>query len=83
MRGIIKRQATAQLSRSYNFVTVKDGQQNWRKEKIKPADLRELQTAVAEMLQMERDKENSEAERLSHKQYKRQRSKKSSWREKF
>lgn len=52
------------------FVTVKDGQQNWRKEKIKPADLRELQTAVAEMLQMERGQENSEAERLNHKQYK-------------
>jgi hypothetical protein len=52
------------------FVTVKDGQQNWRKEKIKPADLRELQTAVAEMLQMERGQENSEAERLSHRQYK-------------
>lgn len=52
------------------FVTVKDGQQNWRKEKIKPADLRELQTAVAKMLQMERGQENSEAERLSHKQYK-------------
>ena len=52
------------------FVTVKDGQQNWRKEKIKPADLRELQTAVAEMLQMERGQENSEAKRLSHRQYK-------------
>ena len=52
------------------FVTVKNGQQNWRKEKIKPADLRELQTAVAEMLQMERGQENSEAERLNHKQYK-------------
>ncbi|WP_462106261.1 hypothetical protein [Campylobacter concisus] len=52
------------------FVTVKDGQQKWRKEKIKPADLRELQTAVAEMLKMERGQENSEAERLSHKQYK-------------
>ena len=52
------------------FVTVKDGQQNWRKEKIKPADLRELQTAIAEILQMERGQENSEAERLSHRQYK-------------
>lgn len=52
------------------FVTYKDGQQNWRKEKIKPSDLRELQTAVAEILQMERGQENSEAERLSHKQYK-------------
>ena len=52
------------------FVTYKDGQQNWRKEKIKPSDLRELQTAVAEILQMERGQENSEAERLSHRQYK-------------
>lgn len=52
------------------FVTYKDGQQNWRKEKIKPADLRELQTAVAEILQMERGQENSKAERLSHRQYK-------------
>ena len=52
------------------FVTVKDGQQNWRKEKIKPSDLRELQTAIAEILQMERGQENSEAERLSHRQYK-------------
>ena len=52
------------------FVTYKDGQQNWRKEKIKPSDLRELQTAIAEILQMERGQENSEAERLSHRQYK-------------
>ena len=52
------------------FVTVKDGQQNWRKEKIKPADLAKLQTAIAEILQMERGQENSEAERLSHRQYK-------------
>lgn len=52
------------------FVTYKDGQQNWRKEKIKPSDLRELQTAVAEILQMERGQENSKAERLSHRQYK-------------
>ena len=52
------------------FVTYKDGQQNWRKEKIKPSDLRELQTAIAEILQMERGQKNSEAERLSHKQYK-------------
>lgn len=52
------------------FVTYKDGQQNWRKEKIKPSDLRELQTVVAEILQMERGQENSEAERLSHRQYK-------------
>ena len=52
------------------FVTVKDGQQNWRKEKIKPSDLAKLQTEVAEILQMERGQENSEAERLSHRQYK-------------
>ena len=52
------------------FVTYKDGQQNWRKEKIKPSDLRELQTAVAEILQMGRGQENSKAERLSHRQYK-------------
>ena len=52
------------------FVTVKDGQQNWRKEKIKPADLAKLQTAIAEILQMERGQENSEAKRLSHRQYK-------------
>jgi hypothetical protein len=52
------------------FVTVKDGQQNWRKEKIKPADLAKLQTAIVEILQMERGQENSEAKRLSHRQYK-------------
>ena len=52
------------------FVTYKDGQQNWRKEKIKPSDLAKLQTEVAEILQMERGQENSEAERLSHRQYK-------------
>ena len=52
------------------FVTVKDGQQNWRKEKIKPSDLAKLQTEVAEILQMERGQENSKAERLSHRQYK-------------
>lgn len=54
------------------FVTYKDGQQNWRKEKIKPADLRELQTAVAEMLQMERGEIREKSERitsLNHRQY--------------
>jgi hypothetical protein len=53
-----------------NFVTYKDGRQNWRKEHIKPAMLSELQTEVAELLQMERGQINSKAERLSHKQYK-------------
>lgn len=54
------------------FVTVKDGQQNWRQEKIKPADLRELQTAVAEILQMERGEIREKSERitsLNHRQY--------------
>ena len=55
-----------------NFVTVKDGKQNWRKELIKPKDLRELQTEVAELLQMQRgkDKRETNAERLEHRQYK-------------
>ncbi len=54
------------------FVTYKDGQQNWRREKIKPADLRELQTAVAEILQMERGEIREKSERitsLNHRQY--------------
>ena len=53
-----------------NFVTYKDGRQNWRRNKIKPKDLRELQTEVADLLAMERGKKGSEAVRLSHKQYK-------------
>jgi len=52
------------------FITYKDGRQNWRKEHIKPSTLSELQTEVAELLQMERGQINSKAERLSHKQYK-------------
>ena len=38
-----------------NFITVKDGRQNWRKEYIKPQTLRQLQTDVAELLRMERE----------------------------
>jgi len=55
-----------------NFITHKDGKQNWRKEFIKPADLRELQTEVAELLGMERgtDKRISKKERLEHRQFK-------------
>jgi len=53
-----------------NFVTYKDGRQNWRKELIKPSTLSELQTEVAEILQMERGQINSKAERLNHRQFK-------------
>lgn len=55
-----------------NFMTYKDGRQNWRKELIKPDDLRELQTETAEILGMERGKDKRETgrERLEHKEYK-------------
>ena len=55
-----------------NFITVKDGRQNWRKEYIKPETLRQLQTKVAELLDMERgkDKRETQVERLSAKQFK-------------
>ena len=51
-----------------NFVTHKDGKQNWRKAFIKPQQLRELQTEVAEILGMERGK--SGKKRLDHRQFK-------------
>lgn len=55
-----------------NFITVKDGRQNWRNEYIKPQTLRQLQTDVAELLGMERgkDKRETQVERLDHKQFK-------------
>lgn len=55
-----------------NFITIKDGRQNWRKEYIKPKTLRQLQTDVAELLGMERgkDKRETQVERLEHKQFK-------------
>lgn len=55
-----------------NFITVKDGRQNWRKEYIKPETLRQLQTDVAKLLGMERgkDKRETQVERLDHKQFK-------------
>lgn len=53
-----------------NFVTLKDEKQRWRKEYIKPSVLSELQTEVAELLNMERGEINSKAVRLEHKQYK-------------
>ena len=55
-----------------NFITVKDGRQNWRNEYIKPQTLRQLQTDVAKLLDMERgkDKRETQVERLDHKQFK-------------
>jgi len=55
-----------------NFVTYKDGKQNWRREHIKPKSLSELQTEIAKLLEMERGRENSKAVRLDHKAYKAQ-----------
>ena len=55
-----------------NFMTYKDGRQNWRREHIKPKQLSELQTEVAQLLQMERGREGSQAKRLDHKQFKAQ-----------
>lgn len=52
-----------------NFVTYKNGKQNWRKEHIKPQNLSELQTEVAELLGMDRGKINSKAQRLEHFQF--------------
>lgn len=51
------------------FVTYKDGQQNWRQEKVRKK-LGEIQTEVAKILKMERGQENSKKTRLSAKQYK-------------
>ncbi len=51
-----------------NFVTFKDGKQNWRQEFVRPK-LQELQTKIAELLNMERGKKGSEAVRLGHKEH--------------
>lgn len=51
-----------------NFITHKNGKQNWRKAFIKPQQLRELQTEVAQILGMERGK--SGKKRLNHRQFK-------------
>lgn len=51
-----------------NFVTLKDAQQNWTVSKTKHK-LSDLQTEVAEILEMERGKFKSKAKRLDHKQY--------------
>ena len=49
-----------------NFMTYKDGKQNWRLEFIDKEALRELQTEVAEILGMERGELNSKAVRANH-----------------
>ena len=49
-----------------NFMTYKDGKQNWRLEFINKEALRELQTEVAELLGMERGEFNSKSVRANH-----------------
>jgi chromosome segregation ATPase len=49
-----------------NFMTYKDGKQNWRLEFIDKEALRELQTEVAELLGMERGELNSKSVRANH-----------------
>lgn len=51
-----------------NFVTYKDGRQNWRRQLIRRKDLSALQTEVAEILGMERGKVNSTAVRANHRE---------------
>jgi len=51
-----------------NFVTYKDGKQNWRRALIRETDLAKLQTEVAEILGMERGKHNSPNVRANHRQ---------------
>ena len=49
-----------------NFMTYKDGKQNWRLEFIDKEALRELQTEVANLLGMERGEFNSKSVRANH-----------------
>lgn len=64
-RGIVEYNLHAHI----NFVTYKDGKQNWRREHITPQNLSQLQTDIAQTLNMKRGKEGSEAIRLGHKQH--------------
>ena len=64
-RGIVEYNLHAHI----NFVTYKDGKQNWRREHITPQNLSQLQTDIAKELNMTRGKEGSEAVRLGHKQH--------------
>lgn len=49
-----------------NFVTYKDGKQNWRLAFVNKDKLRDLQTEVAEILEMERGEFNSKSVRANH-----------------
>jgi len=51
-----------------NFVTYKNGRQNWRHQHIRPKNLSDLQTKVADILSMDRGEYGSKAVRLNHKQ---------------
>jgi len=53
-----------------NFMTYKDSKQNWRREHIKPQNLSELQTEIANILDMKRGRENSKVKRLEHREFK-------------
>ena len=52
-----------------NFMSWKDGRQNWRRELIGKKALSELQTEIAEILNMERGQENSESIRANHRHF--------------
>jgi len=51
-----------------NFVTYKDGKQNWRRQFINKSKLSKLQTEVAKLLQMQRGEQGSKAVRANHRQ---------------
>lgn len=52
-----------------NFMTYKDGKQNWRLEFINKKALKELQTEVAELLDMQRGEFNSKSVRANHRHF--------------
>lgn len=52
-----------------NFVTYKDGKQNWRREYINKKVLSELQTETAKILDMDRGEVDSKAVRANHRQF--------------
>ncbi len=52
-----------------NFMTYKDGKQNWRLEFVNKEALRELQTEVAEILGMDRGEFNSKSVRANHRHF--------------
>lgn len=52
-----------------NFMTYKDGKQNWRLEFVNKEALREIQTEVAELLGMDRGELNSKSVRANHRHF--------------